>query len=538
MKALLLLFYCFFSFIAFSQPVNSFEDRNTGFIGFKNENDEIIIPADKFQRWNRGNNREADMIMVSKDGKWGFCDLRGNIVIPLIYEKLDFFYEGLALAAITKGQYGYINRSGKVVIAFKYSNGNDFQEGWAPVQLGGKYGYIDKKGNTVLEHKYEYARPFKEGFASVAIGRSWGFIDRTGKEICEIKYENVKSFSDGLAVVRVGESYGFINRSGKEIIEPRYDYMNSFKEGMATVIVGKKYSFIDRSGKQIIEPLYDVIADFNGGFARVKTGYRWGFIDKKGKVILQPSFPDLWDFEDGFARVVVSTDFICDGRLRCSYINTKGEFITSKHYSTRSGDFKDGLAVVDHCYLGTKGVIDGTGREIIEAKYKSISISLGVITAIDKNGKEFRLNRLGNPVDDLNYQGSYFESLDVAHELMAEQLLAAVKFNGRNFYDSANLKAVNSYLDYAFNLTTLTTYVDKLLRNAAKNIKSYRDFSSYLYNRYTKPVPACYKAIAIHIALDHLCNVNAPYGGAYWIDKIELDQICEIAKKSKPAPCN
>ena len=535
MRALLIiLFSCMFSFFGFCQSVKSFKDRNTGFIGFRNENGDTIIHANKFHKWTEVS---EGMILVAKDGKWGYCDFRGNVLIPLIYEHLSSFYEGLALASINAGEYGYIDKTGKVVIAFKYSKAKFFREGWAPVKLGERYQYIDKKGSIVLEHKYELAWPFKEGLASIRANGNWGFIDRTGKEICDIKYASANDFSEGLAVVSMGDKYSFIDRYGKQIIEPIYDYMHDFKEGLATVKVGKKYAFINKSGKQIIEPVYDLIDDFNEGFARVKVYGRIGLIDKIGKTIIEPIYKNVFHFNDGIARVFIE-EVICDG-LGCSYINTNGDFITTmRYYSVRSTDFKNGFAIVDNCHDGTKGVIDKSGKEIIEAKYKSISFSSGVFTAVDRNGEEFKFDQLGNAVMVKVQIGDYFGSLETEYNLKAEQLFSGINFNGGYFYDSANLKAVNSYLNLATDLTSLKISVDKLLSNAAKNKKSYQDFSAYLYNKYIKPTPACYKAISIHIALDHLCNLNAPHGGAYWIDKIQLEQICDRAKKAKSVPCN
>jgi len=53
--------------------------------------------------------------------------------------------EGLARVELN-GKYGYIDKEGKVVIPIKYDFVGDFKGWLAPVQLNGKYGCIDKKG--------------------------------------------------------------------------------------------------------------------------------------------------------------------------------------------------------------------------------------------------------------------------------------------------------------------------------------------------------------------------------------------------------
>jgi len=527
------LLICVCNFFSFCQSIESFKDQTTGFIGFKNANGAILIEA-QFQKWN---GISEGMLLVEKNNKWGYCDLKGNMVIPLKYSSLAFFNEGLAVAAINEGEYGYIDKTGKEVIPFKYSAARFFREGWAPVKMGDNFGYIDRKGNTVIAARYELAFSFKEGMAAIKANDSWGFIDRTGKEICAIKYASGRDFSEGLAVVSVEDKYTFINKSGKEIIAPLYDYMNNFSEGLAIVKLDGKYSFINRTGKQIIEPVYNYIDDFKEGFARVKLHGRYGFIDKNGKTILEPLYVNVIDFSEGFARVEIKTDVICKTGFRYSYINSKGDFITDKlYYSSRSEDFNDGFAIVDHCYYGTKGVINKKGNEIIKAIYSSISLNSGIFTAVDENGKAFKFDTLGNAVTVVP-PGDYFSSLDAEYNAAVEQVFSRIDFDRGYFYDSVNIKTLNNYLGLAKDLAALQTYVDRLLRKAAKNKKAYQDFSAYLYNKYLKPTPACYKAISIHIAVDHFCNAAAPWGGAYWIDKIQLDEICDRAKKASIIAC-
>ncbi|UII29968.1 WG repeat-containing protein [Fulvivirga ulvae] len=60
-----------------------------------------------------------------------------------------------------EGKYGYINKEGKVIIAFKYEYASSFKNGlaWVSSHYVNGYGYvrawIDKQGNYVYkEHKF------------------------------------------------------------------------------------------------------------------------------------------------------------------------------------------------------------------------------------------------------------------------------------------------------------------------------------------------------------------------------------------------
>ena len=47
------------------------------------------------------------------------------------------------------GKWGYIDKSGTLVIPARYDDAWDFSEGLAHVNLNGRWFYIDKNGNEV-----------------------------------------------------------------------------------------------------------------------------------------------------------------------------------------------------------------------------------------------------------------------------------------------------------------------------------------------------------------------------------------------------
>jgi hypothetical protein len=92
--------------------------------------------------------------------------------------------ENIELKPIKKdGKYGYIDKTGKVVIPGKWELAANFSEGLAAVKDdNGKYGYIDKMGKLIIPCKWEDAGFFSKGLAPVMenLFISW-YIDKTGK---------------------------------------------------------------------------------------------------------------------------------------------------------------------------------------------------------------------------------------------------------------------------------------------------------------------------------------------------------------------
>lgn len=98
-----------------------------------------------------------EVLVVRKEWLNGAIDTSGNIVIPLKYDFLGNFSEGLAR------------------VSKKDNNNKD--------PYASKEGAIDKSGNLVIPFKYDYLGGFYDGFSMVEKNRKYGYIDKTGKPL-------------------------------------------------------------------------------------------------------------------------------------------------------------------------------------------------------------------------------------------------------------------------------------------------------------------------------------------------------------------
>jgi hypothetical protein len=117
------------------------------------------------------------------------------------------------------GKWGYIDKIGKIVIDFKYEDADDFFIGTAWVQQNGQWGLIDRTEKLIIGFKYESVLPFFEGIAPVELHSKWGYIDRTGKIVIDFKYEDAANFSQGLATVGLNGERFKINKLGERVAE-------------------------------------------------------------------------------------------------------------------------------------------------------------------------------------------------------------------------------------------------------------------------------------------------------------------------------
>ncbi len=266
----------------------------------------------------RGNSVLNYPVLFEQDGKYGYKDKGGKVLINPIFDIAYEFSEGLAAVGIKDEQgntkCGYINLKGDYVISSKYDVTMPYVYGLAPVILGENAVFIDNKGNEKIASDFGGVGMFKSGLAPVMDKDSgkWGYINIQGKLILPYNYDECRAFSDGLATVKINDKWGYIDRTGKLIIEPTFDEAGDFINGIASVNNDGVYS-INKSGK--------LIAFFDGGdvYAGNHTD---GVVNGKGHYTWADGSQYYGDFVNG-------------------QLTGKGT-ITTPQGVNQTGDWKDG----------------------------------------------------------------------------------------------------------------------------------------------------------------------------------------------------
>ncbi|MGH9877786.1 MAG: WG repeat-containing protein [Nitrososphaerales archaeon] len=288
----------------------------------------IIAPQFDFAR-----DFSEGLALVGKDGKHYFINDEGEIVIDShekignpAYEFLGDFAKGIAFVKVEGdlgNDRGYIDKMGKLVIRLKVEpTGNvtavspvnsvsrslvrDVSgEQYLSIKVNGKYGYYDTKGKEIIRPQFDKASGFSEGLAIVKLNGKCGYIDKTGQITIPLQFDYVDDFSEGLAVVGIGDKYGYIDRTGSTVIKLQYDRGLRFFEGLAPVKKGEKTGYINHNGTMIITPQFDLAGEFSDGLAPVRVNNLWGYIDKAGNIVIEPRFDDAGSFSKGIALIEI-----------------------------------------------------------------------------------------------------------------------------------------------------------------------------------------------------------------------------------------
>jgi hypothetical protein len=159
---------------------------------------------------------------VSRDGKWGYVNLKGYEIIPLHHDEAGDFDFGLVPVKLNK-MWGYYNAQGQIAVPINFDAVSGiWRDELSAVQLRGKWGYVNPQNETVIAPRFDRVTAFRKGFAKVEVKRKWGIINTAGEAIIAPAFDAIFSTDDDrLFLVALNQKYGYVDSNGREIIPPR-----------------------------------------------------------------------------------------------------------------------------------------------------------------------------------------------------------------------------------------------------------------------------------------------------------------------------
>ena len=296
-------------------------------------------------------------------GKCGFIDRKGKIVIKPQFDGCADFYEGLAVVMVGPKTM-VINEKGQTVfepelplLSKFFSHGLiSFCGSMGPCT---PRGYLDKKGRVAIKPQFYIAQPFSEGRAPIHVDGKWGYIDKKGRTVIAPRFLQATSFSDGLALVKTNEDrpkwhaprWVYIDKNGRIVFDPRPHQPVTFVSGFASIKRDDgRWTIIDKTWKVLFEPQFDTdqyqvveAAPLRDGLIRITTRGPWakqGYADLSGKIVIRPQFNWAHDFSDGLAAVQTGVS----GKF--GYIDTTGVVVIKPQFD-RVHKFMRGIARVE-----------------------------------------------------------------------------------------------------------------------------------------------------------------------------------------------
>src|ERR1035437_2171569 len=204
------------------------------------------------------------------------------------------------------GKYGYCNLKKEIVIKPQYDGCGFFNDDRAWFKKGDKYGYLNSKGNIVVAADYSSASNFSYGMSIVVQKDLHYAINIQGRKLNKFGSEHLFRVADSLIVYENYEWYA-INKSGK----PSYNFeeigvdwenrdyisvwssIDSLKNGLYLNLKTRKYQK-EKPGPKLSYDNPDSLqlADYKvtiGGLT-IETGQ---IVDRKNTVVIPPDYSKL-----------------------------------------------------------------------------------------------------------------------------------------------------------------------------------------------------------------------------------------------------
>lgn len=219
----------------------------------------------------------SDLVLVQVDGKYGFQNATGELVIPAVYVTAEPFNEdGFALVSQDVAgdgwpfDHGFIDETGSSVIPLRYQFLNQFSEGFAVAQRSGKYGYITPSGGVAIDFIYTEASDFKDGRAVVNLNGEMLVIERPNWEestlnIRETDYIAFGSIEDFLSYFTQALSNfdGTLAKESDYVVIEKYllalqshmPILEAQVDGMSVMILSENYADVLSASKEIYASL-------------------------------------------------------------------------------------------------------------------------------------------------------------------------------------------------------------------------------------------------------------------------------------------
>ncbi|MFC5471267.1 WG repeat-containing protein [Cohnella suwonensis] len=275
----------------------------------------------------------TDLSPFRKNGKYGYINDEGDIVVKPIFDQVDYFSNGLGLVNY-KGKIGFINYAGEYVLEPVYDWASSFSDNRCVVDLGTRSLVITKAGEIISEIdriSYEFFWQFSEGIVKVETrDRLIGFMNEHGSWVIKPKYKEAGHFNDGFAWVTLPSGRTVYIDDNERILQVPQGYSVgcAFSEGVA--IVSQRFScgVIDTKGTLLLDHLPFTTDFFKEGLLAIKCEHQYQYINIHGEVVIEPAFDEAFSFSNGVAMV--------DIKGRTSFIDKSGRLLykPQKYYNT------------------------------------------------------------------------------------------------------------------------------------------------------------------------------------------------------------
>jgi hypothetical protein len=230
--------------------------------------------------------KDGKALVKMKDGNYALIDLTGKVLYSYSYPFVDDYGEGmLAFRKSMDGKWGYMDEAGKVLIEPQFSGTQPFVEERAIVNDENyNYGLIDKQGKFIIKPNYNSLLNLEEN--RFALGKTqdpekpylfqtYAIADSTGHVYTGFIYNGVSKYEDGIASAFNDEMTFFIDKRGQRVdYLPKVNGSGSltFEKSFIKGNIDLRILYFDKKGKLIWKQ--NTIIPLNNAYSVIENKFK------------------------------------------------------------------------------------------------------------------------------------------------------------------------------------------------------------------------------------------------------------------------
>jgi hypothetical protein len=414
------------------------------------------------------------LLPVKQNGKWGYINDTGKIVIEPVYSQA-FDFKTKKYAIVKQGtHFGIIDKKGKILLSTIYDSLktlNDsvlaiqYQGLWGIMTIDGKMilpcaydalsacwwkhllyrkdgllGLLSISGKIITPAKYDEIVRYDSVFFTTKLNRQIGLIDTSGYEYLQADCESIEIRGDNIIMFEKDGKSGFItvkNRKRSPVIWNQLmiltddgNYYNRYTPYFIKAEYGEKYGLYSwKCDSLICDTTYDDFFFLDKNFAAFKNKNKFGLVNAEGKILSEAEYASI--------SYIGGKYFLVENKNKVGILDSMGKLIIPEKYNdlVYLTTFKNGSAYFKFQDNNEWGLIDDNGKEITSAAYENIGALLIDYFEVEVGDRHGILSNEGKEVTDVKYDDivDYNDKISI---LKNDSLLGVFSNSGKLICDA------------------------------------------------------------------------------------------------------
>ncbi|QHT67050.1 WG repeat-containing protein [Rhodocytophaga rosea] len=206
------------------------------------------------------------IILENKRGKKGILSVQNGALLPPRYDDIQVWEPDLYKTEL-KGKFGLVNAKGKILLPAIY-DGLDYQKGLIATLKNGKFGLMNVSKSFTIPPQYSALLRNYDQSGRVLIAAKagrYGLIGADNKPLSEFVFDEIQYWQNEVALVRQDQTWYLYHFVEKRYIFKPIDFIEYIKQSPEEIVLkvymDKMYGILSNTKGQVVSCDYEDLAN-------------------------------------------------------------------------------------------------------------------------------------------------------------------------------------------------------------------------------------------------------------------------------------